>query len=146
MTTSDRTLLPGPGLPDPGTDTAPGTETGPVADTGPGTGTHATHPAAPDDGPGAAPGQPHPAPGEPHTATGEPHAATGNDAVRLSVNGSPRAVAPGTTLDVVVAELTSAPSGVAAAVNEAVVPRGRWAATPLNDGDRVEILTAVQGG
>ncbi|WP_063835949.1 sulfur carrier protein ThiS [Actinacidiphila yeochonensis] len=36
--------------------------------------------------------------------------------------------------------------GIAAAVNEAVVPRSRWAATPLRDGDRVEILTAVQGG
>jgi sulfur carrier protein len=36
--------------------------------------------------------------------------------------------------------------GIAAAVNEAVVPRSRWAATLLRDGDRVEILTAVQGG
>ncbi|MFH9488735.1 sulfur carrier protein ThiS [Streptomyces halstedii] len=64
----------------------------------------------------------------------------------VSVNGERRSVAAGTTLDALVAGLTSAHSGVAAAVNEAVVPRGRWAATALAEGDRVEVLTAVQGG
>ncbi|MEV6315100.1 sulfur carrier protein ThiS [Streptomyces sp. NPDC051776] len=64
----------------------------------------------------------------------------------VSVNGEPRDVPAGTTLDEVVATLTTAPSGVAAALNETVVPRGQWAGTPLGDGDRVEVLTAVQGG
>ncbi|AJZ85301.1 MULTISPECIES: sulfur carrier protein ThiS [Streptomyces] len=64
----------------------------------------------------------------------------------VSVNGEPREVPDGTTLDRVVATLTQAPSGVAAAVNETVVPRTQWPATPLGDGDRVEVLTAVQGG
>jgi len=64
----------------------------------------------------------------------------------IRVNGESREVPPGTTLDQVVAELSAAPSGVAAAVNESVVPRGAWAATALAAGDRVEILTAVQGG
>ncbi|MFD5622807.1 sulfur carrier protein ThiS [Streptomyces yangpuensis] len=64
----------------------------------------------------------------------------------ISVNGEPREVAAGTTLDTVVADLTAATSGVAAALNETVVPRGQWPATPVGDGDRVEILTAVQGG
>lgn len=66
--------------------------------------------------------------------------------MNISVNGEPRELAPATTLDVVVAALTPAPSGVAAAVNETVVPRTRWSGTPLSDGDRVEVLTAVQGG
>ncbi|MER6203339.1 sulfur carrier protein ThiS [Streptomyces sp. NPDC001586] len=66
--------------------------------------------------------------------------------VSVSVNGEPRELAAGTTLDTVVATLTAAPSGVAAALNETVVPRGQWPATPVGDGDRVEILTAVQGG
>ncbi|MFG2876768.1 sulfur carrier protein ThiS [Streptomyces sp. NPDC048337] len=66
--------------------------------------------------------------------------------VSISVNGEPREVAAGTTLDAVVATLTTAPSGVAAALNETVVPRGQWPATPVGEGDRVEILTAVQGG
>ncbi|MBD0743258.1 sulfur carrier protein ThiS [Streptomyces sp. CBMA152] len=64
----------------------------------------------------------------------------------VSVNGEVRDLAAGTTLDVLVATLTPAPAGVAAAVNEMVVPRGEWSATTLGDGDRVEVLTAVQGG
>ncbi|EFL14691.1 sulfur carrier protein ThiS [Streptomyces sp. C] len=64
----------------------------------------------------------------------------------VSVNGEPREIAAGTTLDAVVATLTTAPSGVAAALNETVVPRGQWPATPVDEGDRIEILTAVQGG
>ncbi|MET9964156.1 sulfur carrier protein ThiS [Streptomyces sp. NPDC006326] len=64
----------------------------------------------------------------------------------ISVNGEPREVAAGTTLDAVVGLLTAAPSGVAAALNETVVPRGRWTLTPVAEGDRVEVLTAVQGG
>ncbi|MEU3254034.1 sulfur carrier protein ThiS [Streptomyces sp. NPDC006997] len=66
--------------------------------------------------------------------------------VHISVNGEPRSVAPGTALDVLVRTLTAAPSGVAAALNETVVPRAQWPTTPLADGDRVEVLTAVQGG
>ena len=64
----------------------------------------------------------------------------------IRVNGDLREISPGTTLAEIVAELSAAPSGVAAAVNEAVVPRGAWPATPLAADDRVEILTAVQGG
>ncbi|WP_104820743.1 sulfur carrier protein ThiS [Kitasatospora sp. MMS16-BH015] len=64
----------------------------------------------------------------------------------LTVNGEPREVAPATTLAEVVAALSKAPTGVAAALNETVVPRGAWPTTTLDAGDRVEILTAVQGG
>ncbi|MFG2359835.1 sulfur carrier protein ThiS [Streptomyces sp. NPDC048521] len=66
--------------------------------------------------------------------------------VTISVNGERREIAPGTALDSLVRTLTAAPSGVAAAVNETVVPRTRWATTALAEGDRVEVLTAVQGG
>ncbi|MET9664109.1 MULTISPECIES: sulfur carrier protein ThiS [unclassified Streptomyces] len=66
--------------------------------------------------------------------------------MNVSVNGETRMLATGTTLDTLVTELTAARSGVAAAVNEAVVPRSAWAGTLLDDGDRVEVLTAVQGG
>ncbi|CAL9599130.1 hypothetical protein SUDANB145_05381 [Streptomyces sp. enrichment culture] len=66
--------------------------------------------------------------------------------ISISVNGEPRQVAPGTALDILVRTLTEAPSGVAAALNETVVPRARWSDTALSDGDRVEVLTAVQGG
>ncbi|GGO53257.1 thiamine biosynthesis protein ThiS [Streptomyces daqingensis] len=66
--------------------------------------------------------------------------------VTLSVNGASRDVARGCTLGELVASFTAAPSGVAAAVNENVVPRGEWPARELVQGDRVEVLTAVQGG
>ncbi|MEU6994834.1 sulfur carrier protein ThiS [Streptomyces sp. NPDC046465] len=64
----------------------------------------------------------------------------------VSVNGEARDVASGTTLEALVATLSAAHSGVAAAVNETVVPRAQWPATALAEGDRVEVLTAVQGG
>ena len=38
------------------------------------------------------------------------------------------------------------PKGFAIALNGAVVRRDAWAATPLNEGDRVEIIRAMQGG
>jgi sulfur carrier protein len=66
--------------------------------------------------------------------------------VSVSVNGEARTLPAGTSLDILVTTLTAAHSGVAAAVNETVVPRGQWSATALGDGDRVEVLTAVQGG
>ncbi|GAA2741492.1 MULTISPECIES: sulfur carrier protein ThiS [Kitasatospora] len=66
--------------------------------------------------------------------------------ISLTVNGEPRELPAATTLADVVAALSRATGGVAAALNEAVVPRGSWQTTALADGDRVEILTAVQGG
>ncbi|MER5308883.1 sulfur carrier protein ThiS [Streptomyces sp. NPDC002773] len=66
--------------------------------------------------------------------------------MNVSVNGEPRELSGPLTLDALVATLTTSRSGVAAALNETVVPRGEWASTPLGEGDRVEVLTAVQGG
>lgn len=36
--------------------------------------------------------------------------------------------------------------GVAVAVNDRVVPRGRWDDETITDGDRLEIIRATQGG
>jgi sulfur carrier protein len=64
----------------------------------------------------------------------------------VTLNGEPRDLPEGSTVAQAVAELTTAPSGVAAAVNGEVVPRGSWTATQLRRGDQVEVVTAVQGG
>ncbi|MGD3105002.1 sulfur carrier protein ThiS [Streptomyces sp. YGL11-2] len=88
------------------------------------------------------------------TATGAPDTPDGPDTrqapdaatVSVSINGEVRRIPGGLTLDRLVATLSRATGGVAAAVNETVVPRDRWAGTALGDGDRVEVLTAVQGG
>ena len=66
--------------------------------------------------------------------------------VPVTLNGEPRDLPDGSSVEQAVTELTSAPSGVAAAVNGEVVPRSSWAATPLRRGDQVEVVTAVQGG
>jgi sulfur carrier protein len=66
--------------------------------------------------------------------------------MRVLVNGLARSVMSGTTLGQVVDSLDRGRSGVAAAVNEQVVPRSLWDSAGLADGDRVEILTAAQGG
>jgi sulfur carrier protein len=36
--------------------------------------------------------------------------------------------------------------GIAVARNGRVVPRSRWAAEPVTDGDEIEVVSAVQGG
>jgi sulfur carrier protein len=71
--------------------------------------------------------------------------------VNVWVNGERRELPSGATLERLLAELfpaapAAAGAGVAAAVNETVIPRGRWPGTTLAEGDRVEVLTAVQGG
>jgi sulfur carrier protein len=66
--------------------------------------------------------------------------------VQVKLNGEPRVLPDGSTIEQAVAELTVTPSGVAAAINGDVIPRGSWALTVLRDGDQVEVVTAVQGG
>lgn len=65
-----------------------------------------------------------------------------------TVNGQERVVPDGTVVAELVAELVGSPDprGVAVAVNGEVVPRAAWARTPVGSGDRVEVLTASQGG
>nr|BFD90554.1 sulfur carrier protein ThiS [Kitasatospora sp. Xyl93] len=74
------------------------------------------------------------------------HDETTRHEIALTVNGEPRRVPATTTLAEVVSAVSAANTGVAAALNEAVVPRGSWPGTALSTGDRIEILTAVQGG
>lgn len=66
--------------------------------------------------------------------------------VLIVVNGESRSVTGEATLEQVVGEATALSRGVAAAVNGVVVPRGEWASRTVRDGDRIEIVTAVQGG
>jgi sulfur carrier protein len=67
--------------------------------------------------------------------------------MNVTVNGTLRPAAAGSTVGDVVNEWAPGTGrGIAVAVNGEVVPRHRWPATPLGDGDTIEILTAVQGG
>ena len=66
--------------------------------------------------------------------------------MHLTVNGTSREVTGALSVGALVAEITEARRGVAVAVNGEVVPRSTWATAGLRDGDRVEVLTAAQGG
>jgi sulfur carrier protein len=68
--------------------------------------------------------------------------------VRIALNGDERELRDdATVVDAVVAAAGDADRrGIAVALEGEVVPRGRWAATALADGQRVEVLEARQGG
>jgi thiamine biosynthesis protein ThiS len=66
----------------------------------------------------------------------------------LHVNGQAREVPAGASVEDALRLVGRDPAvpGVAVAVNEAVVRRADWARTTLAAGDRVEVVTASQGG
>lgn len=67
--------------------------------------------------------------------------------MQIQLNGAGSDVPTATTIGALVD--TSHPrgrNGVAVAVNGVVVRRQAWDDTVLTDGDRVELLVAVQGG
>jgi sulfur carrier protein len=66
--------------------------------------------------------------------------------MKVIVNGEPREFPDGATVAGVLAAVTAATTGVAVALNDEVVRRAEWAATSVHDADRLEVLTAVQGG
>ena len=64
----------------------------------------------------------------------------------ITLNGSCREIADGTTLDQLVVVLSLPERGVALAMNSEVVPRSVWASTRVLPDARVEVVTASQGG
>lgn len=66
----------------------------------------------------------------------------------LHINGEPRELDAPVTLDALLTILGRDPDqpGVAVAVGDRVVRRADWPTTSVADGDRVEIITAAQGG
>ena len=68
--------------------------------------------------------------------------------IDVTVNGMARELSPRTTVAQLVATMGGREDGrgVAVAIDGDVVPRSAWASTTLSDGDRVEVLVAVQGG
>ena len=68
--------------------------------------------------------------------------------MNVVLNGEDRELRDGATVTDAV-EASGAPPegrGVAVAVDGTVVPRGEWKDTQLSDGQRIEVLQAVQGG
>jgi sulfur carrier protein len=68
--------------------------------------------------------------------------------VNVTVNGEPRELRESARVPDAVAAVgaEAAGRGLAVAVDGEVVPRGEWDGFELRDGQRVEVLRAVQGG
>jgi len=66
----------------------------------------------------------------------------------VTVNGEPRELRESARVPDAVAAVgaEAAGRGLAVAVDGEVVPRGEWDGFELRDGQRVEVLRAVQGG
>lgn len=94
-----------------------------------------THPTLPPAATGARPANP-PATGS-ALVNGEHHPLTAPTTVAALVAA---------LLPELVGDSGDVPRGVAVAIDDAVLPRSTWPSTTLRDGDRVEVVTAVQGG
>jgi sulfur carrier protein len=69
--------------------------------------------------------------------------------MKIVLNGSEREVPDGVTVAYVVGRLSETGAqgrGVAVAVGAEVVPRSEWDARELAEGERIEVLGAIQGG
>jgi thiazole synthase len=68
--------------------------------------------------------------------------------MRIELNGELLELDDGATLDLAVREsgVGGETRGVAVAVDGEVVPRAEWGSTALAEGQRVEVLAAIQGG
>ncbi len=63
----------------------------------------------------------------------------------INVNEKQVEVAEATTVAALLASMGYPERGIAVAMDQAVLPKSRWA-TALSDGARLEVVTAVQGG
>lgn len=63
----------------------------------------------------------------------------------INVNEKQVEVAEATTVAALLASMGYPDCGIAVAIDQAVLPKSRWATT-LSDGARIDVVTAVQGG
>lgn len=66
--------------------------------------------------------------------------------MQLVINGQNKDMQSGVTISQMLKELGITGSHIAVALNFQVVPRSSYDQTPLNEGDKVEIVHAVGGG
>jgi sulfur carrier protein len=78
--------------------------------------------------------------------TGREVTSAAEGTVEVTVNGEVRAVAPGTTVAALLADMGVAPRGIAVAVDGEVVTRRLWDDRALARGEQVDVLSIAQGG
>lgn len=69
-----------------------------------------------------------------------------NDLITLQVNGEEKSCGPQTTLPDFLVQLGMNPKLVAVEYNGEILHRQFWAATQIQAGDRLEVVTIVGGG
>lgn len=70
-------------------------------------------------------------------------------AIDITLNGEPSTVASDAAVEDVLRDMhldPSNPKGIAVAVNDEVVPKSAWQSRRIREKDRVEVITARQGG
>jgi thiamine biosynthesis protein ThiS len=66
--------------------------------------------------------------------------------MKVTVNGTLREVAEGTTIALLIEQLQLKTDRIATERNLGLVPKAQYAETKLADGDKLEIVTFVGGG
>jgi thiamine biosynthesis protein ThiS len=66
--------------------------------------------------------------------------------MEIILNGKPKQVSPNTTIMDILKEHHLKPEQVVIELNERIVERKKFRATPFQAGDKIEILTFVGGG
>jgi len=69
-----------------------------------------------------------------------------SEPVHITINGTPRELAAGSTVGDLLAQLGLRPEVVAVEINRELAPRSTRAARTLAEGDAVELVTLVGGG
>lgn len=72
--------------------------------------------------------------------------AAATTSVEIQVNGEPRDVPQGCTLQALLAQLELTGCRIAVALDREVIPRSTYADVAIQGGERIEILEAVGGG
>jgi thiamine biosynthesis protein ThiS len=66
--------------------------------------------------------------------------------MKVTVNGAPLEIPPGTTLEQLLEQLGHRAAGVAVAVNLEFVPRSHHLDRELKEADEIEIVAPIAGG
>ena len=66
--------------------------------------------------------------------------------MQITVNGQLRETPAPVSLPDLVRQISDRDTGIAVAINNEVAPRSTWPALIIQPGDRIEVVTAVQGG
>ena len=66
--------------------------------------------------------------------------------MNLTINGEPRFFSSVENLSALIVQLGMKSDRLAIELNREIVPRDQWPQTPLQDGDRLEIVQFVGGG